>query len=170
MKRIIFIVCILLVSNVCGCSSKNKYMSNWFNSEQEIADNMMQQITNICNENDIEKFKNLFSKNSLKNVVDIDNQISSFFEFIDGDIKEFYGDCASSAENNHGSKKVELDGMYHISTTKNKYCVNFYMVYKNDDSPSDIGLYKIEIATEDTVNKEDFIWDTADKGVFIEFK
>ena len=60
--------------------------------------------------------------------------------------------------------------MYHISTTKNKYCVNFYMVYKNDDSPSDIGLYKIEIATEDTVNKKDFIWDTADKGVFIEFK
>ena len=38
--------------------------------------------------------------------------------------------------------------MYHISTSKNEYYLNFYMVYKADDVPSDIGLSKIEIATE----------------------
>ena len=44
--------------------------------------------------------------------------------------------------------------MYHISTSKNKYYLNFYMVYKADDTPSDVGLSKIEIATEETVNRE----------------
>jgi len=98
----------------------------------------------------------------------IDNiKISSFFEFIDGDIQEYSGDCASSSENNNGNKRIELDGMYHISTSKNEYYLNFYMVYKADDVPSDIGLSKIEIATEQTVNRENFMWDTSENGIFV---
>ena len=62
---------------------------------------------------------------------------------------------------------IELDGMYHISTSKNEYYLNFYMVYKADDVPSDIGLSKIEIATEQTVNRENFMWDTSENGIFV---
>lgn len=170
MKQIIFILCMTLMLILCGCSNRDEYMSNWFNSEQEISDNMMKQIVDIYNEGDVKKFKKLFSENSLKNISDIDKQISSFFEFIDGDIQKFYGDCASSSENDNGNKRIELDGMYHILTSKNKYCLNFYMVYKADSIPSDIGLSKIEIATEETVDKEIFVWDTSKNGIFIEFE
>ena len=111
--------------------------------------------------------KKLFSQNSKKDIEDINKQISSFFEFIDGDIQEYSGDCASSSENNNGNKRIELDGMYHISTSKNEYYLNFYMVYKADDVPSDIGLSKIEIATEQTVNRENFMWDTSENGIFV---
>ena len=84
------------------------------------------------------------------------------------DIQEYSGDCASSSENNNGNRRIELDGMYHISTSKNKYYLNFYMVYKADDTPSDVGLSKIEIATEETVNRENFMWDTLENGIFIQ--
>ena len=41
------------------------------------------------------------------------------------------------------------------------------MVYKADDVPSDIGLSKIEITTEQTVNRENFMWDTSENGIFV---
>ena len=86
MKQIIFIFCIILMLSLCGCtnagSNRNKYMSNWFKSEQEISDNMMKQIIDLYSEGNVEEFEKLFSKNSLKNIGDIDKQISSFFEFI----------------------------------------------------------------------------------------
>ena len=146
MKQIIFIFCMILMLSFCGCtnvgSNRNEYMSNWFKSEQEISDNMMKQIIDLYNEGNVKEFEKLFSQNSKKDIEDINKQISSFFEFIDGDIQEYSGDCASSSENNNGNKRIELDGMYHISTSKNEYYLNFYMVYKADDVPSDIGLSK----------------------------
>lgn len=171
MKQIIFIFCMILMLSFCGCtnvgSNRNEYMSNWFKSEQEISDNMMKQIIDLYNEGNVKEFEKLFSQNSKKDIEDINKQISSFFEFIDGDIQEYSGDCASSSENNNGNKRIELDGMYHISTSKNEYYLNFYMVYKADDVPSDIGLFKIEIATEQTVNRENFMWDTSENGIFV---
>ena len=161
----------ILMLSLCGCtnagSNRNKYMSNWFKSEQEISDNMMKQIIDLYSEGNVEEFEKWFSKNSLKNIEDIDKQISSFFEFIEGDIQEYSGDCASSSENNR-NKRIELDGIYRISTSKNEYYLNFYMVYKADDIPSDVGLSKIEIATEKTVNRENFMWDTPENGIFIQ--
>ena len=127
----------------------------------------MKQIIDLYNEGNVKEFEKLFSQNSKKDIEDINKQISSFFEFIDGDIQEYSGDCASSSENNNGNKRIELDGMYHISTSKNEYYLNFYMVYKADDGPSDIGLSKIEIATEQTVNRENFMWDTSENGIFV---
>ena len=51
MKQIIFIFCIILMLSLCGCTNaglnRNKYMSNWFKSEQEISDNMMKQIIDL---------------------------------------------------------------------------------------------------------------------------
>ena len=171
MKQIIFIFCMILMLSFCGCTNvgwnRNEYMSNWFKSEQEISDNMMKQIIDLYNEGNVKEFEKLFSQNSKKDIEDINKQISSFFEFIDGDIQEYSGDCASSSENNNGNKRIELDGMYHISTSKNEYYLNFYMVYKADDVPSDIGLSKIEIATEQTVNRENFMWDTSENGIFV---
>ena len=118
----------ILMLSFCGCtnvgSNRNEYMSNWFKSEQEISDNMMKQIIDLYNEGNVKEFEKLFSQNSKKDIEDINKQISSFFEFIDGDIQEYSGDCASSSENNNGNKRIELDGMYHISTSKNEYYLN----------------------------------------------
>lgn len=101
MKQIIFIFCMILMLSFCGCtnvgSNRNEYMSNWFKSEQEISDNMMKQIIDLYNEGNVKEFEKLFSQNSKKDIEDINKQISSFFEFIDGDIQEYSGDCASSS-------------------------------------------------------------------------
>lgn len=51
-------------------------------------------------------------------------------------------------------------------------CQNIIDAYTQQDSEKlkNIGLYKLEIATEEEVNKEDFVWDNAEMGIFVEEK
>lgn len=74
-------LCMILMLSLCGCtntgSNRNKYMSNWFKSEQKISDNTMKQMINLYSEGNVEEFKKLFSKNSLKIIEDIDKQACS---------------------------------------------------------------------------------------------
>lgn len=71
------------------------------------------------------------------------------------------------AENSQGRKKTELAGRYHLTTSEEKYCLNFYLYARDDENEENTGLYKIEIAAEADVQQEDFIWDNPEIGVFV---
>ena len=46
MKKVITIIsCCIIIFSIGGCMNREKYMSDWFTSEQEEADKMMEQIT-----------------------------------------------------------------------------------------------------------------------------
>lgn len=164
-KGLLFFIGIAL-SGLTGCSAR--YFDTWFHSEQEEADQMCQNIIDAYTQQDSEKLKNLFSEESRENIPELDTEIASFLDYIKGKVKSFEGDCASSSESDYGKKKTELTGMYLISTDEEQYCMNFYMYSKDDENPQNIGLYKLEIATEEEVNKEDFVWDHAEMGIFVE--
>lgn len=164
-KGLLFFMGVALFG-LTGCSAR--YFNTWFRSEQEEADQMCQNIIDAYTQQDSEKLKNLFSEESRENIPELDAEIVSFLDYIKGNVKSFEGDCASSSESEHGKKKTELTGMYLISTDEEQYCMNFYMYSKDDENPQNIGLYKLEIATEEEVNKEDFVWDHAEMGIFVE--
>ena len=45
MKKVITIIsCCIIIFSIGGCMNREKYMSDWFTSEQEEADKMMEQI------------------------------------------------------------------------------------------------------------------------------
>ncbi len=140
MKKVITIIsCCIIIFSIGGCMNREKYMSDWFTSEQEEADKMMEQIIEACRKQDTQKLKELFSENSRKNIKNIDVKINELFQYLKGDIQTFEGDCASSSDSDHGKKIIELDGMYNISTSSEKYHMNFYM-YSQNDSDSNIKL------------------------------
>lgn len=163
-KRLLFFIVITLFS-FTGCSAG--YFSKWFHSEQKEADQICQQIIDAYEQQDSEKLKELFSEEGKENIVGLDEKIASFLAYIHGNIISFEGDCASSSESNYGKKKTELNGMYLIITDEERYCMNFYMYSEDDENPQNIGLYKIEIATEKEVNREKFVWDNPEMGVFM---
>lgn len=133
------------------------------NAEQK----MCQQIIEACKQQDSEKLKSLFSEESKKNIENLDTEISAFFDYIEGSIQRFEGDCASSSESNYGKRKTELDGMYLILTEKERYCMNFYMYSQDDENAQNVGIYKIEIALESEVAEDNFIWDNPPNGIFV---
>ena len=125
MKKVLLLFSVIIILGLTGCS--NKYFNDWFSSEQNETDKMCQQIIEACKQQDSEKLKSLFSEESKKNIENLDTEISAFFDYIEGSIQSFEGDCASSSESNYGKRKTELDGMYLILTEKERYCMNFYM-------------------------------------------
>ena len=125
MKKVLLLSSVIIILGLTGCS--NKYFNDWFSSEQNETDKMCQQIIEACKQQDSEKLKSLFSEESKKNIENLDTEISAFFDYIEGSIQSFEGDCASSSESNYGKRKTELDGMYLILTEKERYCMNFYM-------------------------------------------
>lgn len=163
-KGLLFFIVITLFS-FTGCSAG--YFSKWFHSEQKEADRICQQIIDAYEQQDSEKLKELFSEEGKENIVGLDEKIASFLAYIHGNIISFEGDCASSSESDYGKKKTELNGMYLIITDEERYCMNFYMYSEDDENPQNIGLYKIEIATEKEVNSEKFVWDNPEMGVFM---
>ena len=97
MKKVITIIsCCIIIFSIGGCMNREKYMSDWFTSEQEEADKMMEQIIEACRKQDTQKLKELFSENSRKNIKNIDVKINELFQYLKGDIQTFEGDCASS--------------------------------------------------------------------------
>ena len=168
MKKVITIIsCCIIIFSIGGCMNREKYMSDWFTSEQEEADKMMEQIIEACRKQDTQKLKELFSENSRKNIKNIVVKINELFQYLKGDIQTFEGDCASSSDSDHGKKIIELDGMYNISTSSEKYHMNFYMYSQNDSDSKAVGLYKIEIALESEVAEDNFIWDNPPNGIFV---
>ena len=114
--------------------------------------------------NRIQRNSNLYFP---KNIENLDTEISAFFDYIEGSIQSFEGDCASSSESNYGKRKTELDGMYLILTEKERYCMNFYMYSEDDENAQNVGIYKIEIALESEVAEDNFIWDNPPNGIFV---
>jgi len=112
MKKVLLLSSVIIILGLTGCS--NKYFNDWFSSEQNETDKMCQQIIEACKQQDSEKLKSLFSEESKKNIENLDTEISDFFDYIEGSIQSFEGDCASSSESNYGKRKTELDGMYLI--------------------------------------------------------
>lgn len=105
MKKVITIIsCCIIIFSIGGCMNREKYMSDWFTSEQEEADKMMEQIIEACRKQDTQKLKELFSENSRKNIKNIDVKINELFQYLKGDIQTFEGDCASSNDSDHGKK------------------------------------------------------------------
>ena len=165
MKKVLLLSSVIIILGLTGCS--NKYFNDWFSSEQNETDKMCQQVIEACKQQDSEKLKSLFSEESKKNIENLDTEISAFFDYIEGSIQRFEGDCASSSESNYGKRKTELDGMYLILTEKERYCMNFYMYSQDDENAQNVGIYKIEIALESEVAEDNFIWDNPPNGIFV---
>lgn len=164
MKKRLVLSILVIVFALTGCAGK--YFNDWFHSEQNETDIVCQQILQAYQQQDSEKLKCLFSEESKQNIENLDAEISAFFDYIEGSIQSFNGDCASSSESNYGKRKTELDGMYLILTDKEKYCMNFYM-YREDNNSQNVGIYKIEIALACEVADDNFIWDNPPIGIFI---
>lgn len=165
MKKGLLLFIVIAIFGLTGCSDGR--FDDWFRSEQNETDKICQQIIEAYKQRDSEKLKSLFSEGSKKNIENLDDEISAFFDYIEGSIQSFEGDCASSSENVYGKRKAELDGMYLILTDKEKYCMNFYMYSEDDENASNVGIYKIEIALESEVADDNFIWDNPANGIFV---
>lgn len=169
MKKKIYRMAVFLALVVCleGCMSRERYMLNWFRTEQESSDKRMEEIIEIFEEKDAGKLKEMFSKKAVLETEDLDEQIESLIECYSGDLVEFDGGCDSESQNRHGKKKLNIFGKYKVITTEEEYRIFFSEWVKEYEEPEKIGIYNIGIVKEEVWEQEDFMWNNEKMGAFV---
>lgn len=161
MKKIeLVLFCIILCINTGGCvrpMSRGERLTKELGSEQQIADQMMENIAIALDNGDVDALKNLFSKTALEEATDIDQQIYALLNFYQGKMQSYKGDASSSTSTEYGEDtEKQLIGQYLLTTDKESYRIIYDYNVIDKDNPDAEGLSQLEIVTDELYQKDDF--------------
>lgn len=174
MKKVILcFLCVVVCFSQGGCVNKENRISSWLNSDDEMADQIMEDIISMLNRRDEEGLKNMFSKKALEYAENIDEKIEKLMDFYQGKTTKFEGDAASDTLTKYG-KDVEkmFKGKYKLITEEAIYQVAYQHRPINQD-PDKVGLISFEIVSEEKYQEQvdqqgHFNWQYADNpGVYV---
>jgi len=172
MKKIALLLAIIIVTVLTSCSLGGGRM---FSNDDEIIDERFQQIVDAIENHDTDALISMFSKQSLMQVVDFEEQITSLFEFIQGDIdswKRTGGPGVSEGKNDDGSGRVwkEMSATYNIQTSTQKYHVSFKEITKDSQNFDKVGMSSLCIINAEDWHEEYNYWgDLGTLGINVDF-
>lgn len=156
----VFLCCIILCISLGGCMramSRGERLTKELGSEQQMADQMMEDIAAALDAGDADALKALFSEAALKEATDIDQQISDLMNFYQGTMTEFSGDASSSTSTEYGTTtKKQLIGQYLLTTDKESYRVIYDYNVIDKEKPDKVGLSQLELVPDELYQKDDF--------------
>ena len=122
-------------------------------SEEQHADERMEQIMTAINNKDREALESLFSKEALDEADDFDNEIDYLFDFLEGNLVSWERDgWASSKSIEYGKKSVMIRFVINVNTDVDAYQI-FVIDYSTDTiNPDNEGVYMLEVKLTDSDN------------------
>lgn len=158
----------MLLVSITGCigSGKKHFMEKVSSDANEQADVMMQSIIKALEEQDVESLKGLFSPYALQHAENLDEKIVKLMEFYPGSNGGYEGVCSGSRPVNYGDVTLILNGKYTVKNDEKEYQVKFVTIPQNDEEPDKVGLYLIEVMTEEA-KPEGFKWRNEEDGAGI---
>ena len=171
-KRVRKVKVILLFFLLCisieGCKSQMSWrerLMKEFGSEDEIADQMMEDIVAALDARDADALRALFSEVALEEATDIDQQISDLLMFYEGKVESFKGLNSSSNDIEHGKNvKKQIIGHYKLTTDKETYRVMYDYNVIDKENPNEVGLSQLEILTDEIYQRDDFNYLSGSEG------
>ena len=143
MKKFLLVLLFLVVS-ITGCSVRMD------NSVTKIADDKANEIIECFNNRDTDGIKELFC-DDVRNTVEIDKQIDSFFNDYHGNISNSKVELGHSSEVLNEGKITEkyVSAYIYIETYNDeKYTIYFAYYHILEKKPSMEGIYRISITDE----------------------
>ncbi|MBD5082314.1 MAG: DUF5104 domain-containing protein [Ruminococcaceae bacterium] len=136
---IMFTVMIALIVLSSGCSGSEEYRS-----PDDLAKERQSEIMECFVKKDGETLKSFFSEYINENYSDIDVQIKTAFDFLDGEIIS-YDEPFSSALGNLDEKYYGGDTRNIITDKDTEYRIIFHSYLTNDKEPKKVGISCITI-------------------------
>ena len=169
-KMTVIILCIAVAVCVCGCLSRREGVTREFLSEQNAAENMLEEIIKCTEEGDTESFMDLFSDYSRNSQPELEEQIREMMDFYQGKMKSYDGNASSQRKSEYGETvNREIKVHYTVITDKDNYEVAFQYRMIDAEDPDQEGLVSFEIATEEAYQQDDFKWMCEDNpGVYVQ--
>ncbi len=138
-------------------------------SEDEIADQMMEDIAVALDAGDADALKALFSEAALEEATDIDQQISDLLMFYEGKLDSFKGFNSSSNDIEHGENvKKQIIGQYQLITDKGTYRIIYHFNVIDKENPDKVGLSLLEVVTDELYQEDDFDYIGEEPGVYMQ--
>lgn len=170
MKKRFPAILYLLLLTVCLTSCSRTALLEYTTSrdEKQYREMVDKVFIALDNENK-EELKQLFAKSVIKTDPDIDSQINALFEYYKGpkESDEGVGATQTSEHNEYGKKEIELNGGFTVQASGAKHNVYLSMQSVNDFDKNEVGIHKLEFATDEAINSKYFMWHTQE-GVHIQ--
>ncbi len=159
---------IIVMIGLSGChyKSRGEYMADAVRKDYEQADMMMQSIMETLEAQDANALKELFSPYALKHTENLEEKIEELIEFYPGSDEGFEGDCSAKGGQHYG--EWIINGIYTVMSDSQEYEIRFITMPKNDEEPDKVGLYLIEVMTEEA-KPEGFKWrnEEDEPGIYV---
>ena len=168
-KVLLLIVCCALVCSLSGCIVFRRGSSNAYRSDKELADEMIENIIGCAEKEDAKALTGLFSQYAGDSTLNLTEQAEEFIEFFQGECKSWKGNASSHEKSEHGKITWrELRGHYSVITDEAQYEIAYIYIPFYREEPDKEGLTAIEITTEETFNKDEFLWSLDQKpGIYV---
>jgi hypothetical protein len=172
MKKI-FLMFLLLTSMLLLCSCKDGFGKLKVDDSDKKADARMEQLIEVIKHKDKDALKAMFSKQAFSEVDDFDENLNTFFNYIQGEIQSwkstgaysFPEEINSDGTSNH---KKEAQSTYIFTTSKQKYHVAIYEYTIDTGNPDNIGVYSLCIVSQkDNQDSQVVYWGNGKAGINI---
>ncbi len=131
----------LVAFELCSCN-RAFLLDSITSGEDTRVNEVSEQIVTALENGDTSLIKTLFSKKSIENNNNLEDEIVGFLSFIEGDIVSWEDYLSASWEHTYyGEKTVYLEYIISISTDTNKYDVVIQDYWKNDSNPKNAGIH-----------------------------
>ena len=125
-------------------------------------------LESIKSEN-VNTIKRLFTDDVIEENVDIDSQIKSMFEYIEGDIisTDYIIGSEYTDKLDSGYRIMETSTDYTINTTKDIYLVTVDYTEVDEENPEREGMHQITVMTQNMFDEQNYGPFDLSKAVFI---
>lgn len=160
LKFILFVLLgCMLSGNMIGCvpGGRGEYVAKQNRKEKEEADKMMKSIMEALEEEDKDALKELFSDYALENAETLDENIDELINFFPGCEDGYKGNVSTHRTSDYGEITNVIMAKYTVTNGDDTYELHITFYVENDKKPEKIGLYIIEVMTEEG-KPEGFKW------------
>ena len=148
-KYLIVVFVIMIISFMTGCSN-GRINSDKLKQEQELYQNKVVEFFDVLIDNDSGKLKSLFSKNTIDNCEELEENINTLIDFYSSNENEFlFVSPSSEGLKEEGKEKVCLESVFPIINNGIYYWLYFSFTYIDEFDSSNIGITQVNFYTSD---------------------
>ena len=164
--RLIVLICVILVTS-CTAGGNRADDLNDSNDFSE-ADNRIEQILDLIQNEDKEGMKDIFSQQVIDEVEDLETDIDYIVEFFHGDVSSWEDAGVSVGESKEqDNKNKQVRSFYNVETDKESYIVFILEITEDTKTPDNIGVYTLRIIRAEDEDTQFTYWqDMAIPGIY----
>ena len=133
------------------------------------ADNRLEEILAAIDENDSDELENMFSKTTLSQVDNFQEQTENLFQLFEGTVKSWERTGFTSSSNiEDGEKNARNIAWYDVTTDKTEYAFFIIECTKDTKQPDNIGLNTLAVVKKaDEESKFTYWQDMQIPGIYM---